>query len=61
MSTTLSEPVLPTLLPGEILVHEIFTIVGGKIVAIEMIADPEHLAQLEVAPARRSAWLSGSS
>jgi Sigma-70 region 2 len=38
-----------------------FTIVGGKIVAIETIADPEHLAQLEVAPARRSAWLDGSS
>ena len=28
-----------------------FTITGGKIVAIEMIADPERLAQLDVVPA----------
>ena len=28
-----------------------FTITGGKIVAIEMIADPEYLAQLDVVPA----------
>ena len=28
-----------------------FTIVGGKIAAIEMIADPERLAQLDVVPA----------
>jgi len=46
---------------GQIRVVFDFTIVGGKIVAIETIADPEHLAQLEVVPARRSAWLNGSS
>jgi RNA polymerase sigma-70 factor (ECF subfamily) len=46
---------------GQIRVVFDFTIVGGKIVAIEMIADPEHLAELDVVPARRSAWLNGSS
>ena len=46
---------------GQIRVVFDFTIVGGKIVAIEMIADPEHLAELDVIPARRSAWLNGSS
>jgi hypothetical protein len=38
-----------------------FTIVGHTIVAIEMIADPEHLAELDLVPARRSAWLSDPS
>jgi RNA polymerase sigma factor (sigma-70 family) len=46
---------------GQIRVVFDFTIVGGKIVAIEMIADPEHLAELDVVPTRRSAWLNGSS
>jgi RNA polymerase sigma-70 factor (ECF subfamily) len=41
---------------GQIRVVFDFTIVGGKIVAIEMIGDPERLAQLDVVPARRSAW-----
>jgi RNA polymerase sigma factor (sigma-70 family) len=36
---------------GQVRVVFDFTISGGKIVAIEMIADPEHLAQLDVAPA----------
>jgi len=36
---------------GQIRVVFDFTIVGGKIVAIEMIADPERLAQLDVVPA----------
>ena len=35
---------------GQIRVVFDFTIVGGKIAAIEMIADPEHLAQLDVVP-----------
>jgi RNA polymerase sigma factor (sigma-70 family) len=35
---------------GQIRVVFDFTIVGGKIVAIELIADPEHLAQLDVVP-----------
>lgn len=34
---------------------------GHTIVAIDMIADPEHLAELDVVPAWRSAWLSDSS
>jgi hypothetical protein len=41
-----------------------FTIVGGKIAAIEMITDAEHLGQLEVVPVARSVvqrdWLAGS-
>jgi RNA polymerase sigma factor (sigma-70 family) len=41
-----------------------FTIVGGNIAAIEMITDPEHLAQLDVVPVARSVvqrdWLAGS-
>ena len=36
---------------GQVRVVFDFIISGGKIVAIEMIADPEHLAQLEVVPA----------
>jgi hypothetical protein len=36
---------------GQVRVVFDFTISGGKIVAIEMIADPEHLAQLDVVPA----------
>jgi RNA polymerase sigma factor (sigma-70 family) len=36
---------------GQIRVVFDFIISGGKIVAIEMIADPEHLAQLDVVPA----------
>ena len=35
---------------GELRVVFDFIIVGGKIVAIEMIADPEHLALLDVVP-----------
>jgi RNA polymerase sigma factor (sigma-70 family) len=35
---------------GQIRVVFDFTVVGGKIAAIEMIADPEHLAQLDVVP-----------
>ena len=35
---------------GQVRVVFGFTISGGKIVAIEMIADPEHLAQLDVVP-----------
>ena len=35
---------------GQIRVVFDFTIVAGKIVAIELIADPEHLAQLDVVP-----------
>ena len=41
-----------------------FTIVGGKIAAIEMITDPGYLAQLDVMPVARSVvqrdWLAGS-
>jgi len=36
---------------GQVRVVFDFIISGGRIVAIEMIADPEHLAQLEVVPA----------
>ena len=36
---------------GQVRVVFDFIISSGKIVAIEMIADPEHLAQLEVVPA----------
>jgi RNA polymerase sigma-70 factor, ECF subfamily len=36
---------------GQVRVVFDFTISGGKIVAIEMIADPDHLAQLDVVPA----------
>jgi hypothetical protein len=36
---------------GQVRVVFEFTISDGKIVAIEMIADPEHLAQLDVVPA----------
>ena len=36
---------------GQVRVVFDFIISGGKIMAIEMIADPEHLAQLEVVPA----------
>ena len=36
---------------GQIRVVFDFIISGAKIVAIEMIADPEHLAQLDVVPA----------
>ena len=36
---------------GQVRVVFDFIISGGKIVAIELIADPEHLAQLEVVPA----------
>ena len=36
---------------GQVRVVFDFIISGGKIAAIEMIADPEHLAQLEVVPA----------
>ena len=36
---------------GQVRVVFDFVISGGKIVAIEMIADPEHLAQLDVVPA----------
>ena len=36
---------------GQVRVVFDFIISGGKIVAIEMIADPGHLAQLEVVPA----------
>jgi len=35
---------------GQIRVVFDLTIVGGKIVAIELIADPEHLARLDVVP-----------
>ncbi|HJY96841.1 MAG TPA: hypothetical protein VJ371_17960 [Streptosporangiaceae bacterium] len=35
---------------GQVRVVFEFIIGGGKIVAIEMIADPEHLAQLDVVP-----------
>jgi hypothetical protein len=36
---------------GQVRVVFDFIISGGKIMAIEMIADPEHLAQLDVVPA----------
>jgi RNA polymerase sigma-70 factor (ECF subfamily) len=36
---------------GQVRVVFDFVIMGRKIVAIEMIADPEHLAQLEIVPA----------
>ena len=36
---------------GQVRVVFDFTISGGKIVAIEMIGDPEHLARLDVVPA----------
>ena len=36
---------------GQVRVVFDFTIIGGKIVAIEMIGDPEHLARLDVVPA----------
>ena len=36
---------------GQVRVVFDFTISGGKVVAIEMIADPEHLAELDVVPA----------
>jgi Sigma-70 region 2 len=38
---------------GKIRVVFDFTIVGGTIAAIEMIADPEHLTQLDIVPTRR--------
>ena len=38
---------------GKIRVVFDFTIVGGTITAIEMIADPEYLAKLDVVPGRR--------
>jgi RNA polymerase sigma factor (sigma-70 family) len=38
---------------GKIRVVFDFTIVGSTIAAIEMIEDPEHLAQLDVVPTRR--------
>jgi RNA polymerase sigma-70 factor (ECF subfamily) len=41
---------------GQIRVVFDFTVADGKIVAIEMISDPGHLAQLDVVPVRRSAW-----
>ena len=36
-----------------------FTVVSGKIAAIELISDPGHLAELEVVPVRRAEWLPG--
>ena len=35
---------------GKTRVVFVFTITGGKVAAIEMIADPEHLGRLEVVP-----------
>jgi RNA polymerase sigma factor (sigma-70 family) len=39
---------------GKIRVVFDFTIVGSTIAAIEMIADPEYLAQLDIVPSRRA-------
>ena len=38
---------------GKIRVVFDFTIMGGTIAAIEMIGDPEYLAQLDIVPIRR--------
>jgi ketosteroid isomerase-like protein len=38
---------------GKIRVVFDFTIVGSTIAAIEMIADPEYVAQLDIVPSRR--------